>query len=283
MTSSTGSWTVVAASVAGVSHAKAALPCQDAHGYKILPNGVLIVAVADGAGSATLAEVGAQIAVRTGLAELEAKLLQSSIGSASGAKENAIAFEIVTSEAVLRAILQAVRAAIEVEAEARGESVRELATTLLLVAASATHITAVQVGDGAIIAYDTAGEVFAVTTPPDAEYANATTFVTSPDALDTAQFVQLTRCVSALALFSDGLQRLALKMPDGTPHTPFFAPLFRFVSDLTEANVFTEGVPQLTAFLRSPRITERADDDLTLVLALKSPLDRPLPINHPSV
>ena len=31
-------------------------------------------------------------------------------------------------------------------------------------------------------------------------------------------------------MFSDGLQRLALKLPEGTPHAPFFTPLFRFAT-----------------------------------------------------
>lgn len=268
MTSGKESWTVVAASVAGVSHAKSATPCQDAHGYKILPNGILIAAVADGAGSASLAEVGAEIAVRVGLTELETRLLKSA-GSELQADGVTLPSERSLDIAGLHTILQAVRSALEAEAEARETPLRELATTLLLVIASEISVTALQVGDGAIIASDATGEVFAITTPPDAEYANATTFMTSPDAIESAQIAQLSRSVSALALFSDGLQRLALKMPDGTPHAPFFAPLFRFASGLTATNVLTEGVPQLTAFLRSPRITERADDDLTLVLAFK--------------
>ena len=43
-------WHIVAASVTGVSHEKATLPCQDAYAFHQLPNSVLICAVADGAG-----------------------------------------------------------------------------------------------------------------------------------------------------------------------------------------------------------------------------------------
>jgi hypothetical protein len=57
---------------------------------------------------------------------------------------------------------------------------------------------------------------------------------------------------------------LALKIPPGIPHAPFFSPLFQFVTDMTDAVVANE---QLGTFLRSPRVTERADDDLTLFLA----------------
>jgi hypothetical protein len=255
-------WQVVAASVAGVSHVKMALPCQDAHACRLLPNGVLIAAVADGAGSAALAEVGAQRAVQVALQAVERSL----------APANETAFP--ADETLMREALLAVRVALEVEADSRGEPVRELATTLLLAVADAEHLAVIQVGDGAVVALDEKGDVFAVTAPPDAEYANATTFITSPDALESAQCVCLRRPLMALAMFSDGLQRLALKLPEGTPHVPFFAPLFRFASDLSETEMSEtsekqEGVVRLEAFLRSPRITERADDDLTLLLATR--------------
>ena len=252
-------WQVVAASVAGVSHVKTALPCQDAHAYHLLPNGVLIAAVADGAGSAALADVGAQTAVRVALQTLERHFAATTETS------------LIMSEELMRDTLLAVRAALEAEAEARSQPVRELATTLLLAVADAEHLSVIQVGDGAVVALDEKEDVFAVTTPPDAEYANATTFITSPDALEAAQFAYFPHPITALAMFSDGLQRLALKLPEGTPHVPFFAPLFRFASGLSTSHSSEthDGTAQLTAFLRSPRITERADDDLTLLLATR--------------
>ena len=66
-----------------------------------------------------------------------------------------------------------------------------------------------------------------------------------------------------MAVFSDGLQMLALKMPGGTPHAPFFAPLFRFINNAAdEPQIHSE----LESFLRSPTVRRRADDDLTLFL-----------------
>ena len=52
-------------------------------------------------------------------------------------------------------------------------------------------------------------------------------------------------------------------MPEGTPHTPFFDPLFRFVSSATDAGAADE---ELRSFLSSPRVTSQTTDDLTLVL-----------------
>src|SRR6516225_2127205 len=60
-------WHVAGASVCGVSHLKTNQPCQDAHGYALLPGGSLVIAVADGAGSAAQAETGAAAAARAAI------------------------------------------------------------------------------------------------------------------------------------------------------------------------------------------------------------------------
>jgi hypothetical protein len=87
---------------------------------------------------------------------------------------------------------------------------------------------------------------------------------TSPEALTTAQVTVWHGAPAHIAVLSDGLQMLALKMPEGTPHAPFFSPVFRFVENATEE---TEAQEQFAAFLGSPRITARTDDDVTLMLA----------------
>ena len=60
-------WIVLGASVTGSSHLKASLPCQDAHAYCLVGDSTLIIAVADGLGSAAHAEIAAQIAVSAAL------------------------------------------------------------------------------------------------------------------------------------------------------------------------------------------------------------------------
>ena len=69
--------------------------------------------------------------------------------------------------------------------------------------------------------------------------------------------------LSGGAVFSDGLQMLGLKMPEGTPHAPFFKPLLQFVGAATDPAAADE---ELKSFLRSPRVTGQTTDDLTLVL-----------------
>ena len=66
-----------------------------------------------------------------------------------------------------------------------------------------------------------------------------------------------------MAAFTDGLQMLALSMPSGEAHAEFFTAAFRFAAGIADGETARQ---QLHAFLTSPRMRERADDDLTLVL-----------------
>ncbi|OCQ92470.1 serine/threonine protein phosphatase [Oscillatoriales cyanobacterium USR001] len=244
---------VVAASVMGTSHEKRSQPCQDAHKWKILPNGVLVAAVADGAGSATLAEIGAEIAVTTAVKTI-AKHRHRLIVS-----ENDEDWHQLLTET-----LKIAREAVEKEAQVREVKPRDLASTLILAIASSELIAVAQIGDGAAVVGDGEGNAIAVTVPPCGEYINETIFLISDNALETVQLRVWRGQVSHLAIFSDGLQMLALKMPEGVAHVPFFSPLFKFVGQVEDE---VEAKKQLESFLRSPRVTERTDDDLTLLLA----------------
>lgn len=247
------SWRVVGSSVRGVSHIKANLPCQDAHEWLVLPSGTLIAAVADGAGSAKESQTGARVACRTAM-DLLAKELAAA-GSASA-----------PVEPCLRRAIAAAREAVIAEAEQLKMPARELASTLMLLAIEPNRATAAQIGDGAALVLNQDGALHALTQPVESEYLNETLFLTSDRALDQLQVREWAGPARGLAMFSDGLQMLALKWPERTPHKPFFDPLFRFVESEADAQVRLDKIEK---FLQSPRIAERADDDLTLVLALR--------------
>lgn len=253
--SGTTVWRVAATSVRGASHARSDQECQDAHAIVLLPNGTLVAAVADGAGSAAISEVGSALAVAAAVAAIGAAATLPSATDENG-------WQALLTDAARLALLR-----LEAEAEKRKVDLNALATTLLLAVATPETTAVLQIGDGAIVVGDADGGASALTFPLHGEYANTTVFLTGPDALATAQF-GLHPAVTHLALFSDGLQRIALDMATGAPFAPFFLPLFRFVANESEA---TAAQAQLTAFLSSPRVQERSDDDITLVLAARLP------------
>jgi len=250
-------WRVVPASVPGTGHEKRGLPCQDAYDWTRLPKGILVAAVADGAGSAALSEVGSAVATQTAVATLGNNTATLQL------QKDDRAWESLLSEA-----LAAAQQAIAAEAVARDVELRDLATTLIIVIATPGLVAAAQVGDGAAVVRDNQGNLSGLTTPETGEYANETVFLLSPEVVEEAQIKVWRGEVSHLAIFSDGLQRLALKLPEGTPHPPFFSPLFRFVAEATDEE---SAKVQLMEFLRHPRITERTDDDLTILLATLNP------------
>ena len=246
-------WKVVSDSVTGESHLRVGTVCQDSHHFARFRDDILIGAVADGAGSASKSEIGSHLAVITAVETLERFFERNHLPDEEG-----------DWRTLLLSTLRAAQQAVIEEAEKREAPVRELASTLILFVASKSFVAATQIGDGSLVLLDSEENLTALTTPQSGEYLNETVFLVSPKAIEGAQFVFWVGNVRSLAAFSDGLQLLALKLSDSSPHPPFFAPLFRF---LHEAQGMAEAHEQLRSFLTSPKITQRADDDLTLLLA----------------
>ncbi|MGB3404647.1 MAG: PP2C family serine/threonine-protein phosphatase [Microcoleaceae cyanobacterium] len=243
-------WQIISASVIGKGHEKRNLPCQDAHAWEILSPDTLVIAVADGAGSAKLSAIGAQVAVQTAI-EVVTKTQMATTPEQSW------------EESLKETLFMAQKAVFE-EASRLEAEIRDLATTLIVVVATPGQIAVAQVGDGAAVVATEEKMLHALTLPEQGEYLNETKFLICADAVETAQINIWQGTATHLAVFSDGLQMLGLKMPDGTPHQPFFSPLFEFVANADDEMMAKE---QLVSFLRSPRVSQRTDDDLTLVLA----------------
>jgi serine/threonine protein phosphatase PrpC len=202
-------WRVVAASVTGTSHLKTAQTCKDAHHWIQLPGGILVAAVADGAGSTTMGEIGAALAVRTSVESLCGRLSISGLPSTEDENH---------WQAFLMEAVDASRKALEGEAAERKVAVRELATTLILLVAAPHLVAVAQVGDGAVVLGNAEGNPHTLTVPKTGEYINETTFIVSPNALEETQVALWPGPPTHLAAFSDGLEMIALKLPGGKPH-----------------------------------------------------------------
>jgi Protein phosphatase 2C len=246
-------WRVVAASVCGTSHIKNKQLCQDAHNWQILPDNILIAAAADGAGSASQGKIGAMVAVEAAVENLSSKeIVRSSLA------DDAVVQSLLTNT------LLAARKAVEKEAAVCSQQPQDLATTLIIAIATPEMVAAAQIGDGMAVAKNSQGNLIALTMPNNGEYINETTFLTSLDAIDTAQMRLWREDIANVGVLTDGLQMLAWNMVGGEPHKPFFFPLFDFVGNTEDKGAAKE---QLVRFLGSERITQRTDDDLTLMIA----------------
>ena len=245
-------WAVLGDSVTGTSHRMRDTRCQDAHRYRSLgPAGEwLVIAVADGAGSASHSEAGAALACEEFVRRVEA------IGPAG-----------LLESGAMTALFGDVRAALIAEAKRLELRPREMACTALLAIIGPECAATAQLGDGGIVFGD--GQDYRVAFWPEpVEYANATDFLTDDQFADAVRFETTTTPVSEIALLTDGLQRLALDFTTKTPHTAFFAPLFKEVRTASDPSSLAE---PFRAFLDSPRVNERTDDDKTLVIAVRRP------------
>ncbi len=159
----------------------------------------------------------------------------------------------------------AVKARIAHECVLNNATPRDYACTFLAVVASPMLTLLMQIGDGGIVV-DVGNGLEVPIVPTVGEYANMTNFITDDDAAEVLQVRLLPARVNKLAVFSDGLQRMALRMATNTPHEPFFEPFFRILAMATETD--EERLShELLQFLECAAVNDRTDDDKTLALA----------------
>jgi hypothetical protein len=254
-------WKYAFASVIGTSHAKAGLPCQDLSDCTILQSSddstVLVAVVADGAGSAERAEVGASLACSLFIDEMR------SLFELGGGMDD-ITYDFMKSW------FTRFRNEVSRRADSEGSSVRQYACTLLGAVVGEDCAAFVQVGDGAIVVScseepETYQWMF---WPQKGEYENITTFATDEavDAKFEHQFIN--RRIEELAMFTDGLQHLALHYETRAAFEPFFRSMFNPLRP-SPGGYLKELSSTLDSFLNSQQVNKRTDDDKTLVIATR--------------
>lgn len=247
-------WRVAAATSVGTSHRQDGTPCQDAFHVAELPlplgKPALMAFVADGAGSVSASEIGARRAVDA---------------AAGFARRHGEVIGATFDAAFVQALIVHVRETLVAEATSRGIGVRELACTILGALAFRDKTLLFQLGDGAIV-FDSGTGLELAITPMGGEYVNMTHFLVDDRALERTA-IRTVGAVTRLALFSDGIQRLALNLSSGVPHGPFFAPFFATLESAPPDQRAALDAA-LQRFLDSDQVNARTDDDKTLVLAV---------------
>ncbi len=102
--------------------------------------------------------------------------------------------------------------------------------------------------------------------PENGEYANQTFFVTDGDA-DQRVGIARFAGVDDVAVFSDGIARLALDHAGRAAFVPFFEPLTHTVRSAPDGGA--QLAAQLAAYLASDAINARTDDDKALAIATR--------------
>lgn len=251
------SWRTAAASACGTSHADAGTPCQDRFAVFEIQGGngesYLVAVVADGAGSAKYADKGAEIVCRV-VGDYVREALDGPV-------------PLISPDDV-QAWVHAARARIIEAANEESVAPREFACTLVAAVVGESEALFFQIGDGAIVARALNQDIEIVFWPDEGEYVNATYFVTDNDFLKHLRIKESCFSVEELALFSDGMQRLALSYARHAPHAPFFNMLFPVLKRQENGRCETLDA-ELAAFLDSSAVNDRTDDDKTLIIAAR--------------
>jgi serine/threonine protein phosphatase PrpC len=247
-------WTVGRAVRQGGDHRARGLPCQDVVGLRRRPDGGLLAALADGAGSAEDAGRGAAIAVAAAIDHLDRALDATAAAAADDALESLGLGALAAAAAALDG--------------------RHQACTLILCAALPHRLLAAQVGDGFLVVGDGAPDhdhdhdhdppVYRRALPGwRGEHVNETVFLTDADWRAWAR-VAVVAPPGFLCLSSDGLEHLAIRRDGDHPHTGFFRPLDRFLGQEP-----ADPDAALAAFLAAPETAARSADDLSLIVAVR--------------
>lgn len=219
-------------------------------------NEILVASVADGAGSAAQSEYGARLAVQS-FQQVFADAARDEPGL--GWMDRGFVVQWLTD----------VQNAMHRMAGLAGGQTKDYACTFIGVVISAEAAVFVQIGDGAIVVSG-AGCHDYVFWPQHGEFANSTFFMTMEAAADLIQVERRDGLgLQEIALFSDGLERLILDMRARTVHSPALQPIFGWLAG-TEPGVADGPSSILEAYLNSPNVNRRTDDDKTLVMATRA-------------
>ena len=249
-------WCWIGACSIGSSHIRAGTGCQDNAACMELAAGddsVLLGIVSDGAGSADFSSVGSRLVV-----DCFARCVVSHFRTGR-------TFEEITEELV-REWLDNIRDQIFRSADQHATTPRQMAATLVGAIICSKRAIVCHIGDGACVLRRKGNNGWEVPSwPAHGEYASSTYFITD-DPQPNLQFISIDGEFSELAIFSDGIERLALDFLNKTASDRFFDPMFAPLAKLGPGRDRALSAT-LRKYLDSSRVIERTDDDKSLVLA----------------
>jgi len=252
-------WVWASASCKGTSHEKTGTRLQDAHLVFTLQRDLeeefIVGIVSDGAGSACKGGEGASLLCRS----LKKAIL-----------EHFNHGRPIPEFKDIKEWVEIARENVRKAAENRDLKTKDFAATLVLVISDGNKSVIGHIGDGCAVVKDAKENEWAnATWPEHGEYASTTRFFTDdPD--PNIRVSNYDYPITALVIFSDGLERLALDFKRKEPHSPFFEGMCKPLSSSeTKKGKDLQLSKALTRYLNSDVINERTDDDKTLVLAVK--------------
>ncbi len=235
-----------------------AQPCRNYGKLEKLHNGIVLGAVADGAGTASRSHVGAKISVRSGLAALRTQS-EGLTGALLGGPRDPL-------NDLFAKVMDTVGEAVRDGARTEGVPVPELATSLTVFFAGPFGLAAMQIGRNLLV-YRTRGGDYGLVFDINHDEDQPET-VTCSHATDAMRVGAMRGPVEFLCLASKAFQPVSLGDAAPQPSIPFFRPLDRYASGALDDGDVHRGIRE---FLRTSDLSRDAEEDLTLALCRYNP------------
>ena len=240
--------------VRGRGHEKSGTSCQD-YTYFNSAKGVQVITLADGAGTAEFSEYGAQTVAKKACGYLVQNFhrLYNSEDGVSVKKE---LHDYLLSEIETR------RTKLSEKADC---TIKDLASTFLMVAVHQNEFILAHIGDG-VIGYIRNGELKVASAPDNDEFANTTTFVTSSNALSAMRMSKGSLDgVAGFILMSDGTENSLYNKKAGT----LSGACIKLIETVAKAPTYTRKNPryerEIKRVLRA-KIKENTNDDCSVAI-----------------
>ena len=240
-------WILSGASVAGESHSKKGIPCQD-HFEIVNHNDKIISVVCDGAGSAKYAQKGANLFSKYISEELKNIPFNEPIESLEKSLFNAL---VVAREKAVYELYKT------------GNDKKDFATTLCAFVLFPDHYGIIHIGDGAVVAeFDE--ELKVISSPKNGSYANETFFITENHWYRNIRIItKKNSSLTGIALMTDGMTPALV---DSSKNESAAAVKMIF-NGFRDKQCDTQRLKQL---LKSKEFGSRSSDDKTLVILVKN-------------
>jgi hypothetical protein len=248
-------WMTGGVSVQGFSHIAENIPCQDAHFIKT--NGeYLFMAVADGAGSASLSDIGSKEYAKNVIENMSLKISDSSFDND---KIKAIFIESV--ELVSEKLITE-----NTNLEGEGVRLSDFYSTIIIFIANANEGLFIHVGDGAGSAfqYEDISKAI-ISMPQNGEYINETYFINMFDWKNYIRLTPVKEKFDSIILLSDGVSPMAMTENGTKLFEPFIKPIINYVKTVSES----QGESVVKQTLKKEKIRAITGDDKTFVWAIR--------------
>lgn len=184
-------WKIVKCEVQGKSHIKNNVPCQDKT-FSVSRNGVNIIALADGAGSAKLSHFGAKCVTEFVCNEFADNFDRF--------------YNYDDGVTVKKELISKILLSLDKVAKQQNDDIKEFASTLMFVAVKDDKFIISHIGDG-VIGYLNKGELKIASEPDNGEFINTTVFTTSKTAILSMKLLKGNLGnINGFVLMSDGTE-----------------------------------------------------------------------------